>query len=208
MRNILLVGGMGTGKSTLAERINEYDNSIFHLEGSKYAVRIPMNLGLDPSEISKESFIETILENEHISFEKNLTRNMTDLYGLELIRIYGESFIGELYNNIISRKGNSGVIDSCPKVSNVKYLKDKGFYVVGLITNFETQIKRCVKRKKDLDPITEDEMRHQIINTSNFYELKESMELVDIAFNMNNFDIKNNLSDINYVVSEILRKIS
>ena len=207
MRNIVLVGGMGTGKTTLAERLAEFDSSIFHLSGSKYGVKIPMTLGINPNQVSKSDYIKIIMQNDDIKLREDLTRDMTDAYASKLNEIYGKTFFGELYDEIISRKGTIGVIDNCPKSSNIAYLKNNGFYVVGLVSDYETQVERCMKRKKGIDPTTEPEMRTQISNTANFFELEKSMSLAHDTFDMNKFDIVNNSSDIEYIVSQVIKQV-
>lgn len=192
MKDIALIGGMGSGKTTLAEALMNENPEINYVYGSKYIVRIPMTLiGRDhPNLLSypKEKLIDTVLENEHIEWD-NFSRQEMDEFCQKVADIYGGTFNAEMF----LRAGSSerqNVFDNIAKASNVRYLKDKGVYVVGLDCSFETQVERRLKDRKDIDPAERILMKRQVSQTNAYFEIEEIMKLADAVYGTDNVGVK------------------
>ncbi|MBW2966063.1 EutP/PduV family microcompartment system protein, partial [Candidatus Woesearchaeota archaeon] len=65
MKDILLIGGMGSGKTTLAKALQDADPSMNYVYLSQYNARIPLTLIVTTHpkllEFPKEEYIKTIL---------------------------------------------------------------------------------------------------------------------------------------------------
>lgn len=183
MTSVLLIGGMGSGKTTLAEAMIQ-EGGCNYLYSSNYAVRIPMWLmeyaNPDLLSMNKRDYIDTVVANANMQ-TGNFDREDMDAFGQRIADIYGPTIIGEVVYSAIENSKRY-VVDSVPKKANVKYLKDRGLYVVGLDCSEETQVERRRKDKKSIDPDGES-LEEQVRLTNNYFEIPEILDYAHTVYN-------------------------
>lgn len=202
MRNILLTGGMGSGKSELAKALVSENPNINYIYTSKYAVRIPLSLiaTTNPElvSLSKSDYIETIFKNIEIP-SVNYSREDMDDFGQIITDTIGATIIAELALRACM-PGLQNLVDNMPKVSNVKYLIDKGFYVVNFHCKPETQLERRLKNKKDIDPSEISSLEKQIQKTNSYFEIGLLQKLSHVSYDTD----KLHTDDYPVIASQIL----
>ncbi len=204
MKNILLIGGMASGKTTLVEALMKADPSINDINMSNYAVKIPMTLiskdHPDLMSYPKNIYIDTILKNQTVDEDLfRYKRREMDEFCQKVRDVYGETILAEL-GFLASDIHKQNVIDNIAKVPSVKYLKDQGFYVVGLECSFEDQIQRRLENPKSIDHPSRYKLEEQIMRTNAFFEIRDTTKLADKVY-----DTRKIRSDSSQVVQEILR---
>lgn len=184
MKDLLLIGGPGVGKTTLAEVIKKEIPDINYVYLSKYNVRIPLTLiaTTHPNLMSlpKEEYVEKIYENEDIQLNK-FTREELDNHIRNVIETYGRDIIGELAFRS-AKDHDQTLIDSITGVENVKFLKDRNFYVLGLYCDFNTQLKRRLEHRKEIDPSDPSELEKQVKSTNELYGVPEILDLAHVNY--------------------------
>ena len=131
--------------------------------------------------LPKNEYIETIFDNEHIEW-MDFSRQELDDFLKKITEQYGETILAEV--GIRATKPEvPNVFDSVPRVENIKYLKGRGFYIVGLRCKFETQLKRSLGRKKEIDPADETPLRKQIESTDAYFQMDEMLKRADVVYN-------------------------
>ena len=202
MSNCLFLGGMGAGKSTLVEAVHRELPDFTNLYPSIYAVRIPMTLRLSYPDLlllPKQDYLKLI--DEHASIElTDFEREDMDEFGRRLNRRYGETILAEV--DLYFSRGPT-LLDNVPQVSNIHHLQEHGFLVVGLSCNLATQLDRCWKRRKDIDPDTWEGMAAQIRRTNTYFEVDKTIALADLVY-----DTDSVRSDDPAVVQEVVNLIS
>jgi len=200
MKNILLIGGMGSGKNTLGIALRLEVPKLHYIYVSKYAARIPMTLisstHPDLLDSPKSEYIDTILKNEGIEL-KPFQRQEMDEYGMRVMEEYGKTIFAETAIRA-TKPEIPNLVDNIPLVENVQYLKDRGFYVVGLECSFEAQVRRCLKRGKDIDPSNTEELEEQIKGTNEFFDIEKTLKLADKVYNTDTVraDVNNRVREI------------
>ena len=179
MRNLLLIGGMGSGKTTLANAIKKEIPEINLVSMSKYTVRIPLTLlsstHSDFLSQSKQEYIESIFENEDVEWG-DFSRQELDAFAENVVSVYGDTIFAEI--GYRATKGHEqSILDNIPQVANVQYLKDKEFYVVGLKCAFENQVIRRILDKKGIDFDKRSLLEEQIRSTNEFFTIREILPL-------------------------------
>jgi dephospho-CoA kinase len=186
MKNIAMVGGMGSGKTTLADAILKEDPTIHTLSMSMYGARIPMTLvaTTHPNllSLSKSEYIQTILENQHIELlDLSGQRQKMDDFEKIILGTYGKDIFGSIAFEALV-PGVQNLADNLIIVENVKYLKDKGFYIIGCSCDLATRVNRCLKRGKDIDPKDRSELVVQIHKTDDYFESDRTIKLAEVVY--------------------------
>ncbi len=184
MRDIAVVGGVGSGKTTFSEALISVDSGYHRVYMGKYNVMIPMTLIATscPSLLSfgKDEYIRFVIDNSGIELI-DFPRHELDEYLVSATKTYGETIAAEMgWAACIHTKPN--VIDGVPGVENVRYLKKRGVFMVGLSCEPDIRMKRRLQDKKPMDPKDEDELMHQIKSTDDLYQLQGILGLADIVF--------------------------
>ncbi len=180
-----LIGGLGTGKTTLAKAIIQRFPKVAYVYMSRYAVRIPMALHktTHPQLLTypRDKYIDTILANTQAP-EQACSRAEMDAFGKEVFSKYGSTIAGEI---VLRTANKTTVFDGLATIANVTYMKEHGVHVVGLYCPFETQVARRLKDARDIDPKKRSELERQIRSTEEFYEIGKIMELADTLYDTN-----------------------
>lgn len=202
--DILLIGGMGSGKTALARALVEAsDLDVNYLYSSLYNVRIPLMLikkDIDMLSLSRQEFIETVRKNTGIETE-DFPRDVTDKFGEKLSSKYGETFFAEVMFGVRDSRRNN-LFDNMPGVDNVRYLKDLGVYVVGLRCSFDNQVQRRIKDRKAIDPVEREDIILQVRKTNDYFNISHTVELANYVVDTD--DIR---SDDESIVQRILSEI-
>jgi adenylate kinase family enzyme len=211
MKNIVLIGGPGTGKSTLADAIVLQKPEINKIYVSKYVVRIPMTI-FDgsprvlkeikklPKETAKEKYINMIINNQYIDLNE-FSRYEMDTYGKFIIDLLGETVNAEILERVV-KKDKQNLLDNVFRYANIEYLRDKGFYVVRLKCRFKTESERRFNNNKQSDPSTRSELEMCLRNTIDFSEIEKTKDLADITYDTDIWS----LDSYPYMAKEILQK--
>lgn len=205
MKDILLIGGMASGKTTLAKAMLKEDRSIHYVPMSDYVVKIPMTLLttthpqiLELQRISQ--YIDTIIENRYVGIDQELfssQRDMMDKFGQAVMDTYGETAPAEIAIRA-ARPTARNIIDNIPKAANVRYLQERGFYIVGLKCSFESQVQRRLDDPKGIGHADRQLLEEQVRNTNAYFKVDDSLNLADIVYNTDNIR-----SDSRHIVQEI-----
>ncbi|MBW2999788.1 AAA family ATPase [Candidatus Woesearchaeota archaeon] len=205
MKNVLLVGGTRTGKTTLANALRHEMSEINYIYLAKYSTQIPMTLQAtkEPKllEKSKGQYIYDIVENEDIELMSFSPEEM-DQFSQYVRDKYGENIMAELALFLLNLN-TPNLVDNIAKAVSVRFLKDFGFYVVGLHCDVKTQLQRRWKDRKDKDPSERSELERQIISTNKFFEIEECLKLASITYNTDRIR-----SDSPEVVGRILQEMN
>ena len=171
MKDILLTGGMGSGKTTLGNALMVTNPGMNYIYVSKYSVRIPMTListsRPDMLSLHKSGYIDTVLANQDIDLVA-FSRQEMDNYGGKISQIFGDTIIAELVLKA-ALQDVQNLVDSVPKAVNVRCLKERNFYVVNLRCEPETQLQRRLRERKDIDPPERSSLKRQIKKTNAYF---------------------------------------
>jgi hypothetical protein len=182
--HVALIGGLGTGKTETAKKLCELVEDSEYMYMSRFAVRIPMALQRmsHPNLLtySRDEYINTILSNIDAPEIKALRLEM-DAFGAQVFKKYGANVAGEIALAAISND-KIGIFDGVATVANVAFMADKGVYIVGHECTFETQVKRVLGRKRDIDPKERSAVEKQIRDTQAFFETERCMTLTHIVY--------------------------
>jgi chloramphenicol 3-O-phosphotransferase len=201
MKDILLIGGMATGKTTLAKAIQTTAPNANYIYMAELAVGLPMTLQATvmPNILSKTrgEYIATMRDYNETPC-RIFPRAQADAFGQQVMDTYGATIFAEIGYD--ARKPNKvNILDNIPKVANVQHLKDRGVLVVGLRCSFDQQVKRRTEQRKPNDPIASDDIARQIRSTSQYFELPDILQLADVVF-----DTTNVMSNSNGIVEAVL----
>lgn len=204
MKNIAIVGGMGSGKTTLARAIVKEDPKIHYIPMSLYGARIPMSLIAtthpDLLSLPKPKYIQTVLENQHIELI-NLAgqRQEMDEFGRTVHEQYGPTIIAETAVGTLI-PGVQNLADNVCTANNVLYFKNKGFYIVGLYCGFDIKLVRCFKRRSVINPKNTSDLEKQILSTDKYFESSKTIHFADFVYDTG----KKELIDYPQIAREIL----
>lgn len=192
MGDILLVGGTGSGKTTLAEALVSENPGMNYIYMSKYAVRIPMSLIATTHphllSLSKFDYIQSVFANKDVECTVFFRQEM-DEFVERISDIYGSTFIAELaLDALVPDRPN--IVDNAPKAENVRFLKENGLYVVSLHCKPETQLQRRLNERKKIDPSDEHLLRRQIEQTNRYFEIEETRKLADVVYDTDKIGVK------------------
>lgn len=184
MQPILLIGGPGTGKTTLAKELVKRIPNAEYYYGSRYGVRIPMTLVAtskpDLLSLSKEQYLQTILQHKDIS-TMTFSREAMDAFGEQLFQRYGNSILAEV-THTVRDKNRVTIIDNSARQGNVGYHKKKGVFIVGLFCSLETQLQRRKAEARDIDFKDEDALRKDILRSMHYFEMDKILKLADVVY--------------------------
>ena len=204
MRNLVLIGGPASGKTTLATALKSAADGLTYVYMAKYAVRIPLTLieiaGPGRMSLPKSDYICAVIANENITTSK-FSRERMDRYARQLIYLQGEAIVGEL-GYAVAQGCEPCVLDGTARSAGVRYLKEKGFYVVGLDCSFENQVKRRIATPRDIDPRDQSGLEKQIRETNELLQIPEALQFADKTY-----DTNKRRSDDPLIVREILEEI-
>jgi hypothetical protein len=150
-----------------------------------YGARIPMTLAAtthpDLLKLTKQEYIHAILSNQHVpllSLEGQ--RQKMDEFERQVLNAYGQDIFANIaFGALVT--GVQNLADNVIIVPNVKYFKDRGFYIVGCTCDFSTRVDRCYHRKKDIDPKDRPGIALQITKTDNYFESDRTIKLADMV---------------------------
>ena len=112
---------------------------------------------------------------------------------------YGPTFYGELAFSLV-QDDKPTLVDNQAGEVNVRFLQDKGFYVVGLACSFENQMKRRLENTKQMDPTDCLTLERQIHETNHYFEIVHSLPLAHVRYNTDD-----ERSDSARIVGEVVR---
>ncbi|MBU0980415.1 MAG: hypothetical protein KJ709_06410 [Nanoarchaeota archaeon] len=177
MRDILLIGGMGAGKTSLAIAMRNQDAGINYVPMALYTAYSPLSLldtHPDLLAMPKPGFLAAVTNPPEEIGEFH--REEMDDIGQRIIEAYGGTIMAEIA--LAARKDNArNVIDNISKASNVSYLKEKGLYIVGLDCSFDTQVERRMRDHKGMDPEDRPHLEEQVRRTNEHFEIDDILKL-------------------------------
>lgn len=188
MRDVLLIGGMGAGKTTLARKLREeYPNFHYVYLGEDVILR-PMRLQTSryPDLLSKpkEEYIHIVVhEDADVSIAPS--RQERNDFTERIHRVYGETINAEIAR-AVRRRDQPNIFDNIPKRVNVSYLKERGVYIVGLECRFETQVERRLRDGRELDPHDRKALEELVKRANHLFEVPEILELADVIHDTDN----------------------
>ncbi len=202
MKNIVLVGGTGSGKTTLANALQRELPELNYVYVSKYAVRIPMTLMADGHpdllSLSRNNYVDAIVRTHSVEL-RDFSRDDMLNFSYNLVRTYGRRIILDVVAPFTVDK-RPNLLDNVAKAGNVEYLKTMGYYVVGLNCSLENQVKRRFGKLADDADCSDLEM--QVHRSNEFFMVDKCLKLADVVY-----DTGENRSDSPEIVKEILQAI-
>jgi dephospho-CoA kinase len=187
MRNILVVGGMGTGKTTLAHALKQDDIKEVYM--SDYVIQIPMALQQkypDLLDLSEKDYLERVFENSDIERLKPNREMFDHWFKQELVPRFGETISAKVAEYAAGLYEGRTLIDNIAWRVNAAYLKERGFYVVGLTASVEKQIDRRLSVRKSGDPTSREEMEKVVHRSNDFFEVPELLGVAEIVHDTEN----------------------
>ena len=190
MRNLILIGGRGSGKTTLATALRAELPDFCYVYTSVYTVRVPLTLikSTDPKvarpnllELSRKEYVRTVMANANVP-ELPFSREELDQYAFRLVDRYGEAVISDIVL-AVAQPGRQYLFDNVARAANIRYLKDKGFFVVGLHASHETRIRRRHLEGRDIDPKDRSDLERQIEMSDEFFQITDCLPLADRRYN-------------------------
>ncbi|MDO8741295.1 MAG: hypothetical protein Q7J54_07025 [Candidatus Woesearchaeota archaeon] len=191
MKNIVLIGGMGSGKTTLGTALKKENPAINPIYMHRYGAGIPLTLIASDSDLlslPKADYIETIFKNGSIECKKFSRQEMDDI-GKKVFDIYGDTILAELILRLVI-PGVQNVVDNAVRASTVKYLKERGLYIVALNCRFETQVQRRLHDRKGIDPENKSLLEEQIKQTNAHFEIDATRGLADVVYDSDTFGLE------------------
>ncbi|MBI2129255.1 AAA family ATPase [Candidatus Woesearchaeota archaeon] len=191
MKNIVLIGGMGSGKTTLGTALKKENPNINLIYMNRYGAGIPLTLIASDSgliSLPKADYIETIFKNGNIECKKFSRQEMDDI-GKKVFNAYGDTIWPELILRSVI-PGVQNVVDNAVKASTIKYLKERGLYIVALHCRFETQVQRRLHNRKGIDPENKSLLEEQIKQTNAYVEVDAERELAHAVYDSDTFGLE------------------
>ena len=183
--HVALIGGLGTGKTDTSKTLCEHLADSEYVYMSRFAVRIPMALQHmshpDLLNYSRKEYVDAVLSNTDMP-EVKASRPEMDAFAKNVFKRYGSTVTCEIALAAVP-EGKTGVFDGVATIENVRYMKERGVYIVGLTCSFETQVQRRLEDKRDIDPKERSAMIKQIRDTQELFETRKCMPLAHIVYN-------------------------
>ena len=183
MKGIVLIGGAGTGKSTVAKMLASRIPNAEYLYGSRYLCRVPMVIyNCDSSKLpeEKEDYLRSIVGHKDVPMG-SFPREAMDDFVDKVMEKYGERILAEVIYNVMD-PSKINILDNSARVSNVQFHKKHGFLVFGLTCSFETQVKRRLKDARDVDHTDEVKLRADLKRSMEWFEVDEILPLAEEVY--------------------------
>lgn len=177
MKDIVVVGGMGSGKTTLCRTLKDLEPDLNWYHMGHLVVKVPLALkeqGFNFDQVAGASeYMSLVKHNSTLSPLQNYTREELDTMMEYVHDRFGNDISARLaIQNRDSSRMN--LVDNVPKEAGVKYLRDSGFYVVAMNCPENVQIDRAMKRGKSVDPTTVEQMQSQVCDTNRRFQISRS----------------------------------
>ena len=188
MRNIAIVGGIKTGKSSLVDALLSENPNIHRISMANYGIRIPMTLITqgypDLLELPKPEYIKTILANQEIPLiEIKGKRREIYTFKTDVREKYGPTIMAETTLQAL-HSGVQNLVDHVAGVNDALSFKRQGFYIVGLYCNFDAKLRRCL-RGKDIDPRDRsrlEALQSHIVASDLYLEANKTIQLANAIY--------------------------
>ena len=205
MRDVVIIGGMGAGKSTLCKALGLAVPQSHYLYAGKYIAQLPFALhrkNPDLFLLPRATFIDTVLANQDMPIPP-ARREDLNTAAERAFAAYGELVEADLV--LRARKtGVPNVIDSLACVVNVERAKQEGLYLVGLECSFETQVQRCLARRKDIDPTDKAGIDHFVRWYNDILHVDQTLPLAHKRYTTDNHSIT--LSEMVEEIAHVMRE--
>lgn len=181
--SIVLSGSVGAGKSTFANNLADSVKDYTYVYTSHTATRIPMMLkdrGEDLYSLNKDGYLEIVKQNLSLVYEGKYNREELNNVGKAAVHHFGPAIFGELINHCY-RENQPIIVDGIAGRDSVSFLKDRGYKIVYLYCNMETQLSRAKLRQRTMD--TGIDLSKVIEDTNRFLDLDACKELADFSYN-------------------------
>ena len=205
MRNIAIVGGIKTGKSSLVEALLQENPELHRVSMSRYGIGIPMTLIAegypDLLTLPKPEYIQTILAHQDIpSIEIKRKRREVYSFKMDVRDRYGPTIMAETTIAAL-QLGVQNLVDHVASVNDVLCFKHRKFFVVGLYCNFQAKLRRCL-RGKDIDSRDKtrlEGLQSHIVSSDLYLESNKTIQFADAIYDTSKIS--------NAYCQEIARKI-
>lgn len=181
MVDIAIVGGMGTGKTTITELLAN-ETSAVPVNLSHLVTSVPLHLqqqGYDLLKLDKHDYVRLIIEHATDDIPP-FSRKAKHKYTRRLLRRYGKRMPAELA--LASHNGYPRIFDGVSLVASVNHLMDRHTYVAGLTCPEDLRIERCLGRNRNGDAQTIEQFRDQLQEDDQLRETNELLYIVDNVF--------------------------
>lgn len=183
MRNILLVGGMGAGKTTLANHLLAavpdlvllYTGRRAIMAGATLRRRLPGLLDLD-----RDAYIAAV---NAVSDDEIITtgRDENIEYSRLINSVFGPTIIADtLIASLLPDRFY--LVDNILGLPNVLQLRMAGFAVVGLTCALATQVERRAADARAGDAVMRDELVAQTLRSNEAFDVSACLEAADEIF--------------------------
>ena len=186
MKDLLLVGGMGSGKDTLITALEKAYPEINHVSMAPLAGGIPLHLSRtshpDLLKLPREECIIEILKNQDLVLPK-YERDEYDDIGARLLEKYGINFHGDLYL-AVREPDVPNIYNHVAKLLNLRYIQESvDAFTLGLDCEEDTQAERRFKNRKPMDPETIEDMKLQVQRTNAYFQTDWMLKECDVVVN-------------------------
>lgn len=184
--SIAIVGGPGTGKTTLAKLLTGQADDVQYVRMARHSVLVPYTLyhNTHPQLFSfdRDEYIQIVADHVDIELPSfnSIEREELDTFGRRIFDTFGDTVTSEITFLLYGDAKN--VFDNVAKEKNVAYMRERDVHTVGLTCDVTTKVKRRLNQRKPIEPTSAPGLQEQIRSTEELLEKNACLERADVVY--------------------------